>query len=188
MKRRRIEGGDGSITGGTGDVNPQFLTFTATQSGADTVTSTAQAIPIQRLPSGGRAQVLELLKAFVQMPDLVVSATATETTDSITLFLSTSNLGATATTMAEPRVFGACELRDRSAFSAGGTYFTEYTRFKVIDLTDGAGHGFLVATDNVYGQVVSVGTGAANSVIIKLYYRWKNVSLQEYIGIVQSQQ
>jgi hypothetical protein len=55
------------------------------------------------------------------------------------------------------------------------------------DLTDGAGHGFLVATDQIYAQIASTNTGAAQSCDVKIMYRWKNVGLQEYIGIVQGQ-
>lgn len=64
------------------------------------------------------------------------------------------------------------------------------------DLTDGAGHGVLVATDNVFltlqtalssiiGTSVGGITGVAECAIL---YRFKEVGLAEYIGIVQSQQ
>lgn len=56
------------------------------------------------------------------------------------------------------------------------------------NLTDGAGHGYLVATDYIFAQVGSQNTNAAQFVDIKILYRWKNVGLQEYIGIVQGQQ
>ena len=59
------------------------------------------------------------------------------------------------------------------------------------DLTDGAGHGILVATDSIFltGYVPSNWyTNGTNTVFVKLLYRWKDVSLAEYIGIVQSQQ
>jgi len=65
------------------------------------------------------------------------------------------------------------------------------------DLTDGAGHGILIATDNVYlsfDVLISSPSGVSVSVLVGSYlqcdliYRFKNVSLQEYIGIVQSQQ
>lgn len=62
------------------------------------------------------------------------------------------------------------------------------------DLTDGAGHGVLIATDNVWltaflnGAVPDIGTTAALNVYADLLYRFKKVTLQEYVGIVQSQQ
>ena len=59
------------------------------------------------------------------------------------------------------------------------------------DITDGAGHGVLVGTDSIYitGFVPSSWyLNGTNTVFAKLLYRWKDVSLAEYIGIVQSQQ
>lgn len=58
----------------------------------------------------------------------------------------------------------------------------------VLDLTDGAGHGILIATDQIFWQVFSNSFAAAIGVEVKIMYRMKNISLQEYIGIVQSQQ
>lgn len=65
------------------------------------------------------------------------------------------------------------------------------------DLTDGAGHGLLVATDNIWltcyatAATADAGENAVLNVATvnaDLIYRFKEVSLQEYIGIVQSQQ
>lgn len=68
------------------------------------------------------------------------------------------------------------------------------------DLTDGAGHGILIATDNIYLNALvayvdadtSAAYAGAPSFIFaasncELIYRFKAVTLQEYIGIVQSQ-
>ena len=183
MKRGRE-----SLTGGTGDVSPQFMSFSATQSAADTTTTATQQVPIQRLPTGQRAQVMEVLKVFFNLPLTAASASATEAVDSITAFLSTSSFGTTSTSFSEPRVVAAAKSNSRHAFTAGGTYYTVMPGIIVVDVTDGAGHGVLVATDNIFLQVVSATTGNANTVDVKVLYRWKNVSLQEYIGIVQSQQ
>lgn len=185
MKRGR----DGSLTGGTGDVSPQFMVFTVTQSAADTTTTTAQAIPVQRLQTAGKAQVMEVLKIGFVVSDLPASASATETIDAIAVNVSTTSFGTTATNWGEPRVFAAYNKRSRSAFTAAGTYFSMLQSEPfMLDVTDGAGHGILIATDNIYGQVVSSGTGGANVAYIKLLYRWKNVPMTEYVGIVQSQQ
>lgn len=65
------------------------------------------------------------------------------------------------------------------------------------DLTDGAGHGVLVATDNIWLSILATAATAdagENAVLnvassnCDLFYRFKEVTLQEYIGIVQSQQ
>ena len=174
MKRMR----DGSLTGGTGDVNPQFLSFRATQSAADTTTTFTQTLPIQRLPQRGGAQVMEVLRVYA------VSSSAPEVDSAVVVALTTKNFTTTAVTFNEPSCFAF--LRKQLILTTSGQVITEEPF--IIDLSDGAGHGFLIATDNLFAQVQSNGTSSANSVDIKLLYRMKNVSLAEYIGIVQSQQ
>lgn len=65
------------------------------------------------------------------------------------------------------------------------------------DLTDGAGHGVLVATDNIFLTLQTAATVVGASATITaatgfgecaILYRFKEVGLAEYIGIVQSQQ
>lgn len=185
MKRQRV---DGSLTGGTGDVSPQWLSFAATQSAADTTTTTTQTIPVQRLPHGDRAQVMEVLKMVVQRPTPQVIAAVGESLDTYLLLLSTTSFGTTATTFSEPRVFAGDQFAVHGAFTAAGTYYATTEGIESYDLTDGAGHGVLIATDNLFAQAQSAGSGATNTWRIKLLYRWKNISLSEYIGIVQSQQ
>jgi hypothetical protein len=50
-----------ALTGGTGDVNPQFISFNVVQSGNDAVTTLPINVPVQRLSNQGRAQILEVL-------------------------------------------------------------------------------------------------------------------------------
>lgn len=184
MKRGR----DGSLTGGTGDVSPQWMSFQATQSAADTTTTTTQAIPVQRLQTKGMAQVMEVLKvetAFTLFPAI---ASAAEAADVLGLALSTASFGTTAVAMSEPRVFAFFQHTLRGAFTAAGTFGVYYNNVLTKDLTDGAGHGVLIATDNIFAQITSSGTAAVNIASIKILYRWKNVPMVEYVGIVQSQQ
>lgn len=60
------------------------------------------------------------------------------------------------------------------------------------DLTDQAGHGILVATDNVaLNTFISINSNesySTNGCVATIFYRMKEISLIEYIGIVQSQQ
>ena len=112
----------------------------------------------------------------------------TESTRSIVVRFTTRNPGTQKVEYREPSCFSYYNLQKRGAFGAGGSYFICYQEPYVDDLTDGAGHGYLVATDQIYLQISSSNTGATNYCNGKLYYRWKNVNLQEYIGIVQSQQ
>lgn len=168
-----------SLTGGTKDVNPQWLTFRAAQSGADTTTTTQQNIPIQRLNNRNRAMVLEVLKVwFTWLAPTKVDASQ------MRCYLTTKNFGTGAISSNETSVFAFVEFYTN--FTTSGQVNNIFP--VCLDLTDGAGHGVLVATDAMYAEVVSASTSATNTVDIKILYRWKDVSITEYVGIVQSQQ
>lgn len=166
-----------SLTGGTYDVNPQWFTIQLSQSAADTTTTQGFNIPIQRLKTQGRAQVLEILKIywFYTNPAEVDSQGA--------FFLTTNNTSAITVVTNSPGLIDFVFYA--SKITTSGSYLDD--RPKIHDLTDGAGHGYLVATDSVYLQIQSNATSVANSCTVRMLYRWKNVSLPEYIGIVQSQ-
>lgn len=185
-KRRRSSYG-ASLTGGSGDVNPQFMNLTATQSAADTYTQVTFPIPIQRLQNSGRAQVMEILKIFAESSALTAVA-AGATNHRISVQMTTKSFAAEVT-LSEPTCFFRYQKDNINAFTAAGTGGL-YQEFEpnIQDLTDGAGHGMLVASDNIFLAVSSLATGSANRVDIKILYRWKDVSIQEYVGIVQSQQ
>ena len=186
MKRARTAKGE-SLTGGSGDVNPQFLSGTGTQSGADTTTAVQINMPITRVPQGDKVTIVELLKVFVDFPTVLGTAAA-DATYSITAAFSTISFGTTSPGFNEPNVFAFLQRLKRKAFTAGGTYEVETNDPVVFDSTDGAGHGQLIASDKIFLSISSAGTGAANTVNFKFLYRFKTVSITEYVGIVQSQQ
>lgn len=171
-----------SLTGGTGDVNPQLLSFNAVQSSADATTTTTQTLPVEKFGSsrGGKARIIEILKIYYQFNNAV----ALEADSLAQCFISTTSFGTTATNFAEPRVLSYAEYNTRITTSGQINTFQPFVQ----DLTDGAGHGVLVATDNIFAQVVSTTTSATNTVRIKILYRFKAVGITEYVGIVQSQQ
>jgi len=179
-----------TLTGGTHDVNPQFITGKITYNGATGAWS-AVALPTSRLPQTGRAQVLEVLKVYVMSP--TSDNGGQSPLNFIGLAFSTKQPSvATGSAVEDPSVFlyhyerlevGYNGMTATAAFdtarqltaSIGGTY--------VYDLTDGAGHGVLVGSDNVY--VSALASGAySRSTVFKIMYRWKDVSLAEYIGMV----
>ena len=64
-----------------------------------------------------------------------------------------------------------------------------------VDLTDGDGHGVLIATDQVTVQArYNASEPTADipnqqfNIEMKILYRFKQVGVLEYVGIVQSQQ
>lgn len=172
-----------ALTGGTGDVNPQFVTLNATQTGTDTTTTVAFPIPIQRLGTSRgseRAQVMELLKIFCYIETILPSNAAWLVQAS----LSTVGTSTTGTDISDPRTI--VRFLNRLYFNTSGATISQMPH--VVDFTDGAGHGILIASDQIYLNIVSQNTSASVEITFKVMYRWKNVSITEYVGIVQSQQ
>lgn len=177
MKRGR-GGGSESLTGGTADVNPQWMKIKVTQSGADTTTTQAQALPIIRAREGVTPTIIEVLKVGFE------PTSYPEVDSTIQLILTTKNFSTTTVAKDEPSAVAyidfAYKLTTSGEYAAYGPIF--------VDCTDGAGHGVLVATDNIYFQASSAGTSASNVGICWILYRFKRVGTLEYVGIVQSQQ
>lgn len=167
-----------SLTGGTGDVNPQWYKFSVTQSGADTTTSTAFPLPVPKLQSNKKPTIVEILKVWW------FAESDVEVDSQLTGVLTTKNFGTTAVGQADPNAIARMQVAVKITTSGQYVYVTPVQQ----DLTDGAGHGVLVATDNIYMQVNSSATSLSNVIYCWVLYRMKEVSLPEYIGIVQSQQ
>ena len=187
-----------TLTGGSGDVNPQSLVLShVTETAPDTFTSQTLALPIPRLPiQKGRALVMEIQRVWFMF---VNSGYVSNTTTNITAAL-TTNPGANDNNSVQngnglglfqdPRtICQATRLFVALATGGGAGIAFEYNdAIREVDLTDDAGHGFLVATDNLFLCCSSVGTASNSTVACRFTYRFKDVALEEYIGIVQSQQ
>lgn len=176
------------LTGGTGDVSPQLWNLGAlTLSAANTFTEDEIPVPVTRYNSSRtRATVMEVLKVFISMPDTDANNSAGGSVIHASVNLSTKSLN--GNTPQSSSVFAFAQRANRGAFTAAGTYQATDIDPIVIDLTDGAGHGVLVATDAIFLNGSTTGFTAAATYVVKLLYRFKEVSLAEYIGIVQSQQ
>ena len=183
MKRK-----NGGITGGTGDVNPQYFIVTNDQTAANAYREAVFPTPIPRVPRGnGDVTIMEVLKIFWEFPD--VTALPVAGGSHVKMQQQISTRPQTAIVPANPGVLSYKELNFFGAFTAAGSMLCVWEEPCVTDLTDGAGHGILVATDNMYFGVDTNGFGVAATLwSAKIEYRMKNVSLVEYIGIVQSQQ
>lgn len=196
MKRARRTGGGNNapgaklLTGGSGDVNPQILVLPLlTQSVADTTQLESFPMPIPRLPlTDNSSLVIEILAVwfFMENTGFVAATTTTQT-----VFLTTNasaggvdGLGRGA--FEDPRTI--VQWTRQSVANAAPTSFQSVEAIKYFDMTDSAGHGYLVATDNIFLGVASAATNSTNSGSCKFLYRFKEVSLSEYVGIVQSQQ
>lgn len=184
MKRARSEKGTSSLTGGTGDYSPQILSITIVQTAADTFTTEAIALPIPRMAAGkGKSVVMEILRVDFIFDDLTAIAGQV----SLSPMLQTAQVSGSGafTQLQDPRTFAYASLDGIFATAVG---FAFNSRVISRDLTDGSGRGYLVGTDQIFFRLDSVGTGRANSCCAKILYRFKGVTLEEYVGIVQGQQ
>lgn len=175
------------LTGGTRDVNPQYMTLNLTTSAANTFTEIQFGIPVPRFPEKGKkAIVFEMLKIFFFMPIWDANPAAGGSNGVADVQVGT--ISQTACNPASARTIAFAEREYRGAFTAAGSELCVINDPWVYDLTDGAGHGYLIATDNIFFDVVTSGYTGVASFTAKVLYRFKEVALEEYIGIVQSQQ
>lgn len=177
--------------GGTGDVNPQWFNMNP-QTTVGAYADVATTLPRERLPYGNKSQVMEVLKVeFFPDPILTLAMTAA-TFSSIRLYLLTKTFGGTEplVTQMSGNVLArkVIMVANTAAAPAVDIYLAGIDG--IVDLTDGAGNGVLAATDQLFLGVANSAFTAGGTVKwgCRLLYRWKNVSLAEYIGIVQSQQ
>jgi hypothetical protein len=173
---------DGSLTGGTGDVNPQYMNLYTPSTGTGTIITQSTATPIPRLPQrSGRATVMEMFKVFFSTNQATPALT---NADFVLFLLCTKNPGVTvpANALGDSSVIAAAQAT--VDFTTSGALI--YEQPVAYDFTDGAGHGILIATDTLYLQF-SNSSGASCAGQARIVYRFKEVGVEEYIGIVQSQ-
>lgn len=184
MSKRRL-------TGGTGDVKPQILTLTTgNQGGLEDYALSSTALPVPRFGSSrGKATIVELLKVYfyiglTDIADQDHTTWAFLTTSTNRTNGDTSSLATLVVDIQDPRNFAIAI----SSAQINTTGASNKDSPQVIDLTDNAGNGVLVATDSITLVHGTVGNTTVTSAEAKLLYRLVNVGVQEYVGIVQSQQ
>ncbi len=189
MKRRRTN--TDTLTGGTGDVKPQIFTMNSGVAGAiNDYAVTAHILPIPRFGTmKTKATVFELL--WVDWYLAVENLLDNQTVEFGYLTTSTSRTDGETTTVADMNT----DILDPKTFAyamQGNSLLTSGVAAKVfpihIDLTDGAGNGMLVATDRLTVVGGGVGNALVGDYIAKIGYRMTNIGINEYVGIVQSQQ
>lgn len=183
-----------ALTGGTGDVNPQWgMDWIGTSTTVNGQIEVRVPVPRNRLPRNNRAWTVEVLKVAAHI-DVMDIPTATFRQQSYRTALSTSSVGvADRVHWDNPRLFAFLEKHVylQSEVASPGTNVWAEKGLWVQDLTDGAGHGVLLGTDSFFVQYSVRGqasTGGLHVTRGKILYRFKEVDLTEYIGIVQSQQ
>lgn len=183
MKRGRTNGEARAI-----DVYQNYMSWTFTQT-SNTFGTTNIQTPIPRVgrESGGKITIMELLRWELVCTDSgdnsLLMNTAT-TAAVLIACLSTGGAPATIPVWSNPNVI-AYKGRRFDVVTSGGSQ-AEWPI--VYDFCNKDGRGFLLGTDsfNFSIDTSSIGTGLICG--NKLFYRFVRVSLEEYVGIVQSQQ
>jgi len=164
------------------DKFPNFMAGKVQQTSADTATTAAFSTPIPRLQTkGGKATVMELLWIEAHV-DTTLNAPAE--------FVRVHWYGgATSTTTADllpnnPRVITMFE-KEMQMLTSGGSILESPTKS---NLTSKDGYGYLFAGDIINVLVASGSTGIANAVYFRIYYRFVDIPITEFVGLVQSQQ
>ena len=180
-----------TLTGGTGDVNPQFLLSPRISNATPgSLVSVQLPLPIQRLPTTGRAQVLEILKVTWDFDFTIINTDAATTLGGIA-YLTTRNPNNSAPSTVDNTTVDWIEQKLQTLSATSGGIAVQIEHPFLHDLTDGAGHGVLIGTDYLFLSLLNPSGYTAGNVTFssaRILYRWKDVSLAEYIGMVQSQQ
>lgn len=176
------------LTGGTGDVNPQWVGISVVQTGNDIFTEGGIDLPTnpQMLGRANHAVVLEFLRVqFIwavdptQSPATPQRWTAHLRTALIPSGQTNSAIQTSTTTIAT----------DQFLTIQGGAGSTVMARQAsvVYDMTDGAGHGVIVASKSIVLAVSTLNTLIANRVTCRILYRYKEVTITEFITLAQFQ-
>jgi len=160
---------------------PNYMTGVLTLSAANTFTTESIATPIPRLPtgSGATSTIMELLylELDARNTDFLVTG------DSVEFGISVGSTPASVIGIHQAQAVLAINL-DYALATSGSVLLNMPIRHS---LQEENGFGFLLAADTINTTGVSAGMAAATQFRWRLYYRFVNVSLTEYIGIVQSQ-
>lgn len=168
------------ITGGSGDVNPQTLSFELVESAANTFTEFEIEIPASGLAAPrGKAVAFELLKVLPWIPS---GALTDGTSLNVQLYLrSRDDIG----DFSDADMFYYMNHITQVVTSGGFTYESLKPPY---NLTDDAGHGVLVAQPKIFGAIKGGSQSVALTAHLKILYRIKYVTLEEFIGLAISQQ
>ena len=192
-KRRRIGYSSDLLTGGTKDVNPQFMSGTLKQETMNVDIDHSYQNPVAKgiFAIGGKATVMEILNVFIEIPKLAHFSSDPVLARAVRCYISTKKVLPVTPVFSieEPSVFAWGIQFIYEGFTAAGSLMWGYDPVSCIDLTDNVGHGLLVASDKIWFTIVTTAcTVSIDNCSFKILYRFKNVSVQEYVGIAQSQQ
>ena len=159
---------------------PNFLTGTVTESGADTFTTAQVFTPIPRLKAvGNKATVMELL--FLETD---LTTTLNNSGESVVAQFSIGSIPTAGLAFNDPRLFAQRQVT-MFLLTSGAIDVKNPARY---EFQTNDGFGYLLASDSFNVSIDGVNTGVANVVQWRLYYRFVDIPLAEFVGLVQSTQ
>ncbi len=170
-----------ALTGGTGDTNPQVYGIVVTQTGDDNGQETELPVPVLRMGmSMTRAQVIEVTKVEFQLPYPPVGIA--DSTQTYSCSLTSRSIGAFIASLAEPNLLAKFEkqVNFEHIGTGDGLTVTTHEAIKVFDLTDGAGHGILVTSANLYFQMNTSNTASPSTFGVRIFYRFKQIGARAF--------
>ncbi len=174
MSRKR------NLTSKDVDRFPNFLSGRITESAAATFTTTQIFTPIPRLKtSGNKATVMELLWVDMDMNTALNAAG-----EQAVIAFSIGSVPTVILPWNDPRAF-YFRREEMMLLTSGAVLGTGTVRY---DFQSKDGYGYLLASDSFHVSVE--GTGLSTSIIgnWKMFYRFVDIPLSEFVGLVQSTQ
>lgn len=174
----------------------QYVTTTATQTTISRVATGLITNPVQpnQQTTGNKAIVMELLKVQFQLGTFserpADDGFLVQVQSGVLSLHQVDHDGLVINNLGDPTTLAAVTVNNRGFTPlAQGEFEQGHDLTHWHDLTDGAGHGILVAAPTLQYQYVNTGqtAGGQQTSYCRLWYRIKKVSLTEFVGMLASQ-
>jgi len=161
------------------DIYPQWLDFEVLQTGTNVWTTEPVPLPVPRVRRevGDQVQLIEILK-------VILSPNVNEAPDASRVSLKLLTKDFDSDPKEGPATIFTVSIEPESS---GADYAYAFIEPYMFDLTDGMGHGYLVAVDTLYVGCASGGMASPTGGSGRIYWRFVSVSLAEFLGLIQSQ-
>lgn len=166
------------------DKFPNYVTFKLNVSSTPTADyqTVSLQMPIPRVQTKGKATIMELL--WVEGRTITFYNAGDQTYNTLSIYSGTP--ATTDVNYDEPSCIAQKSYAlDSPTFAPVNTSLYYSDQWKV-DLQSNDGYGFLFAGDKLNLTLTSQNSSAQTTIVGRIYYRFVDVSIQEYVGIVQS--
>lgn len=167
------------------DLYPQWFTAQITQGSADAAIQGTVNLPMPRIPNSNKPTIIELLFYEIYIRPTFAAAN-NEYIWAVTYDDRTITTADSATFNNNGRTIGVDHLLVSSIGTTPATFVKN--QFPIVhNLQANDGRGVLVAGDQMFVSFDSANTTGTMTTVFKFYFRYVDVALQEYVGLVQSQ-